>query len=81
MWLAPLDLGVSQHLVLCAQPQADDDVYDLIFYLRCLSGDNDSWRRANRGFLKIIRKELLIWHTLKAPDREVFLQRAEAAMV
>ncbi|NKB71132.1 MAG: FtsX-like permease family protein [Candidatus Latescibacteria bacterium] len=81
VWLAPLDLGVSQHVVLCAQPEGTTDIYSLVFYLRCLSGDNDSWHRANRGFLQVIRKELLIWNTLKAPQRAAFRQRAEAALI
>ena len=77
VWLAPLDLGVSQHAVLCVCPEDQADIYGLVFYLRCLSGDNDSWRRANRSFLQAIRKELLIWNTLKAPERSTFRQRAE----
>ena len=76
VWLAPLDLGVSQHAVLCVRPEDQADIYGLVFYLRCLSGDNDSWRRANRSFLQAIRKELLIWNTLKAAERSAFQQRA-----
>ena len=77
VWLAPLDLGVSQHAVLCICPEEQANIYGLVFYLRCLSGDNDSWRRANRSFLQAIRKELLIWNTLKAAERSAFRQRAE----
>ena len=77
VWLAPLDLGVSQHAVLCIRPEDQVNIYGLVFYLRCLSGDNDSWRRANRSFLQAIRKELLIWNTLKAAERSTFQQRAE----
>ena len=77
VWLAPLDLGVSQHAVLCICPEEQADIHGLVFYLRCLSGDNDSWRRANRSFLQAIRKELLIWNTLKAAERSEFRQRAE----
>ena len=77
VWLAPLDLGVSQHAVLCIRPEDQADIHGLVFYLHCLSGDNDSWRRANRSFLQAIRKELLIWNTLKAAERSAFQQRAE----
>ena len=80
VWLAPLDLGVSQHAVLCVRPEDQADVYGLVFYLRCLSGDNDSWRRANRSFLQAIRKELLIWNTLKAGERRGFQERAEGEL-
>lgn len=77
VWLAPLDLGVSQYAVLCVRPEEQADIYGLVFYLRCLSGDNDSWQRANRSFLQAIRKELLIWNALKAAERSAFQQRAE----
>ena len=80
VWLAPLDLGVSQHAVLCVRPEDQAGIYGLVFYLRCLSGDNDSWRRANRSFLQAIRKELLIWNTLKTAERSAFQQRAEEAI-
>ncbi len=77
VWLAPLDLGVSQHAVLCLRPEEQANMYGLVFYLRCLSGDNDSWRRANRSFLQAIRKELLIWNALKPAERSTFRQRAD----
>lgn len=81
VWLAPLDLGVSQHMVLCARPEATKRIYALVFYLRCLSGDNDSWQRTNKGFIKAIRKELLIWNTLKAPQRAAYLDQADEVML
>ena len=63
---------MSQHAVLCIRPEDQANIYGLVFYLRCLSGDNDSWRRANRSFLQAIRKELLIWNTLKVAERSAF---------
>ena len=55
--------------------------HSLVFRLRCLSGDNDSWRRANRGFLRAIRKELLIWNTLRTEDKATFRDQAASAMI
>jgi hypothetical protein len=80
-WLTPLELGVSQHVVLCALPGDANGPYSLVFRLRCLSGDNDSWRRTNRGFLRAIRKELLIWNTLNTDDKAIFTEQATRAMI
>ena len=75
IWLSPLELGVTQHLVLCVVPE-EDGACGLVFHLRCLSGDNDSWRRTNKSFLQAMRKELLIWNALKDGEKAVFRERA-----
>jgi hypothetical protein len=71
---------VSQHLILCVVPEGEDGICALIFQLRCLSGDNDSWRRTNRNFLQAIRKELLIWNVLKDADKAKYRERGRAAV-
>jgi len=80
VWLHPLELGVTQHLVLCVVPEEEDGTCALIFQLRCLSGDNDSWRRTNRHFLQAIRMELLIWNNLKDQDKARYRERGRVAM-
>ena len=75
IWLSPLELGVTQHLVLCVVPE-EDGACGLVFHLSCLSGDNDSWRRTNKSFLQAMRKELLIWNALKDGEKAVFRERA-----
>jgi hypothetical protein len=61
--------------VLCVVPE-EDGACGLVFHLRCLSGDNDSWRRTNKSFLQAMRKELLIWNALKDGEKAVFRERA-----
>jgi hypothetical protein len=66
-WLAPYDLGVSQHLLLRAHPSPVPGVYMLDLTLTRLAGDPENWPVVNRRFLANVRKQFLTWRTL---DRE-----------
>jgi len=77
-WLAPFDLGVSQHAELKTTPTEMADVYELRITLTRQSGDVSSWKRVNRRFLNTLRKQFLIWRTLRAEDRERYLTGAQA---
>jgi hypothetical protein len=72
-WLAPFDLGVSQRVELRTVPTDMEDVYEIKLTLHRESGDVSSWKRVNRRFLNTLRKQFLIWRTLRAEDRERYL--------
>jgi hypothetical protein len=72
-WLAPFDLGVSQDVCLETIPTAMEDVYDLKLTIHRESGDISNWKRVNRRFLNTLRKQFLIWRTLRAEDRDKYL--------
>jgi hypothetical protein len=79
-WVAPFDLGVSQKVQLRTTPTDMEDVYEIWLHLVRVSGDVSSWRRVNRRFLNTLRKQFLIWRTLRAEDRDRYLGvAAEAA--
>ena len=73
-WIAPFDLGVSQHVRIEILPTDYAGVYDIQLTLTRLSGDIANWRRVNRRFLNILRKQFLIWRTLPQEHRERYLQ-------
>ena len=73
-WLAPFDLGVSQHIKLETVPTELADVYDLRLTLTRVSGDVSNWKRVNRRFMNTLRKQFLIWRTLSASERERYLE-------
>ncbi len=77
-WLAPFDLGVSQIVTLRTVPTSMEDVFEVKLRITRESGDISNWKRVNRRFLNTLRKQFLIWRTLRAADREKYL--AEAAM-
>jgi len=72
-WVAPFDLGVSQKVQLRTIPTDMEDVYEIWLHLERVSGDVSSWRRVNRRFLNTLRKQFLIWRTLRAEDRDRYL--------
>jgi hypothetical protein len=78
-WLAPFDLGVSQMVRLETIPTDMDEVYALKLLIHRESGDVSNWKRVNRRFLNTLRKQFLIWRTLRADEREKYLSAQEAA--
>jgi len=72
-WLAPFDLGVSQQVMLDTLPTEMEDVFELKLTIHRQSGDISNWKRVNRRFLNTLRKQFLIWRTLKTDERERYL--------
>ena len=75
VWVAPLDMGISQHVTIAAVPDAEEpDISYLLFTIVRLSGEFQTWHRMNIGFLKVLRKQMLIWR-LVTPHEKVRLTR------
>ncbi|MGQ9580076.1 MAG: FtsX-like permease family protein [Armatimonadota bacterium] len=77
-WLAPFDLGVSQTVILQTVPTSMEDVFEVKVQIIRESGDISNWKRVNRRFLNTLRKQFLIWRTLRPSDRERYLKQAHA---
>jgi len=78
-WLAPFDLGVSQRLAIETRPTTMADVFEISVNIHRESGDISNWKRVNRRFLNTLRKQFLIWRTLKQAERERYLREAQSA--
>ncbi|MDH4178986.1 MAG: ABC transporter permease, partial [Armatimonadota bacterium] len=78
-WVAPFDLGVSQKVRLRTLPTDMEDVFEIQLQLERVSGDVSSWRRVNRRFLNTLRKQFLIWRTLRAEERDRYLGYAASS--
>ncbi|MCE5199660.1 M28 family peptidase [bacterium] len=77
-WLAPFDLGVSQTVDLHTIPTDMEDVYEVKLKITRESGDVSNWKRVNRRFLNTLRKQFLIWRTMRASEREKYLAATTA---
>ncbi len=75
IWLAPFDLGVSQHVTVRAIPEAEHNIYAVSLQIKRLSGEDASWRRVNQRFMNVIRKQFLIWRTVDAEAKEGYRQQ------
>ena len=77
VWLAPYDLGVSQAIRFVTTPVGgeEEELYQIQLDITRESGEIASWKRVNRRFLNLIRKQLLIWRTLSPDVRGEFHER------
>ncbi|MEE2657933.1 MAG: FtsX-like permease family protein [Candidatus Latescibacterota bacterium] len=74
IWLAPFDLGVSQHVVIRAVPEVEHNIYQVELDIERMSGEDASWRRVNQRFMNVIRKQFLIWRTVDAEAKEAYCE-------
>ena len=77
VWLAPYDLGVSQSIQFITSPVGgeEEDLYKITLDVHRESGEIASWKRVNRRFLNLLRKQLLIWRTFSVDIRAEFHER------
>lgn len=77
VWLAPYDLGVSQSIQFVTSPVGgeEEDLYKITLDVHRESGEIASWKRVNRRFLNLLRKQLLIWRTFSVDVRSEFHER------
>ena len=77
VWLAPYDLGVSQSIQFVTSPVGgeEEDLYKITLDVNRESGEIASWKRVNRRFLNLLRKQLLIWRTFSVDIRAEFHER------
>ena len=73
VWVAPLDAGISQSVRIETQPSTTDErLHILRFHIHRTGGEQDTWQRMNAGFLRAIRKQLLVWRLVpKERKREL----------
>ena len=85
LWLAPFDMGVSQYLQFTITPTENPSIREIQLYIERVSGPVAFWQRLNLGFMLEMRKQFLVWQTLKqeiqdehaAHCREVALPASE----
>ena len=74
VWLAPFDMGISQHVQLRALPTEDEGISRIQVLIHRLSGEVSSWTRLNAGFLTEIRKQFLIWRTVPESVKAEYIE-------
>ncbi len=81
VWVAPLDMGVSQRVKIASIPDPDQgEITYLFFTITRKSGEFQTWHRMNLGFLKDLRKQLLIWR-LVTPEAKRRLAEEGADLI
>ena len=68
--LAPFDMGVTQFLQFGLLPTETRGLYEIELLVYRLSGQHPFWIRVNQRFMKLLRKQFLIWQALKQDMKE-----------
>jgi hypothetical protein len=76
VWLAPFDLGITQKVEIqfCRSEEEEDFLIIKIFITR-EAGESETWRRINKGFLNLLRKQLLMWRSLDMKSQHYYEDR------
>ena len=65
VWLAPFDFGIKQALVLHLCASWENPGYlEIALQMKRISGEQSAWVRANKYFIKALRKQMLLWRLL-----------------
>jgi hypothetical protein len=78
VWLAPFDMGVSQDVDILLVPSDDPGLYELQLRLLRQSGEISAWRRVNRQFMSDLRRQLLLWRTIRPEGQQEYVLRGRA---
>jgi len=76
VWLAPFDMGVSQYLQFTIEPTDVRDIHGIELWIERISGPVAFWQRLNLAFMLDMRKQFLVWQTLK---EELHAEHADLA--
>ena len=77
-WLAPFDMGVSQDTDIILLPAKEPGLYELQLRLARRSGEISAWKRVNKEFMTELRKQLLVWRTVKPEQQQEYILRGRA---
>jgi hypothetical protein len=77
-WLAPFDMGVSQDTDIILLPSQEEGLYELQLRLERKSGEIAAWKRVNKEFMTELRKQLLVWRTVKPASQQEYILRGRA---
>lgn len=75
MALAPFDLGVTQHFVLCSSPSEIEGIDEVKLEMRRLSGQPKDWQRLNKVLLNSLRRQFLLWRALPGETMDLYREK------
>jgi len=80
-WLAPFDFGIRQRVSIISCPSPDYPGFlEMRITLTREAGEKNAWLRLCRSFLNDLRKQLLIWRSLDATEKDRFEKSMHARM-
>ncbi len=78
VWVSPLDAGISQSVRIDTIPSPTDErLHIMRFHIHRESGEQDMWQRMNAGFLRAVRKQLLVWRLVPSEHKKELAAKGE----
>lgn len=75
--LSPFEVGVSQRVDIAARFNEELKRYDVILHLVRLSGPHNTWVNSNYRFVNELRKQLIMWGSFSAHEKENYMSIAK----
>ncbi len=72
--LFPYEIGVTQKASIY-MIKIEPTRWECRLVLRRTGGPPKDWVRYGRNFIDLLRKQLLLWRTMTAPDKERYAKR------
>jgi len=69
--IAPYDMGIYQDFIVEVS-SVDATRYNVTLRIGRKSGVQDIWIKSNKTFIDMIRKQILIWRTLRPSEKEIY---------
>jgi len=81
IWLAPFDAGVRQQVIVSFPRDPEDErVCDVEVRIERETGTPGDWQRMNKRFFRVLRKQFLIWRTIKQSQRVEYTEQGRELM-
>jgi hypothetical protein len=71
-------MGLMQSMTLTIRPSRDPLIHEVVIKLTRQAGAHSAWLRSNRHFLTELRKQLLLWRSLKPENAQRYRDEAPA---
>ena len=74
--LAPYERGIRQEMQLKSVPAAED-FFRIDVFIKRIEGYHTMWLTSNRKFIDKVRKQLLLWRTLKPEEKKAYIEKSK----
>ncbi len=78
--LSPRELNITQRVTLIFQ-EVSKNRYVFTLNIRRLTGRYETWKTSNYFFVDHVRKQLLLWRSLREESRRSYVEAAQALLV
>jgi len=74
-FLAPYDLGITQYVEFLDIKSIDTKRHNFSLYIKRLTGPRGSWITFGKGFIDLMRKQVLLWRSFTPKERIEYQKR------